>query len=32
VVLENIPYEDTAGYVKRVMKNTEKYKNIYDIK
>jgi hypothetical protein len=30
--LENIPYEDTAGYVKRVMKNTEKYKNIYDIK
>ena len=32
VVLENIPYEDTAGYVKRVMKNTEKYKNIYDMK
>ena len=31
VVLENIPYEDTAGYVKRVMKNTEKYKDIYDI-
>lgn len=30
-VLENIPYEDTAGYVKRVMKNTEKYKKIYDI-
>ena len=28
--LENIPYEDTAGYVKRVIKNTEKYKNIYD--
>ena len=32
VVLENIPYEDTAGYVKRVMKNIEKYKKIYDIK
>ena len=31
VVLENIPYEDTDGYVKRVMKNAEKYKNIYDI-
>ncbi len=31
VVLENIPYEDTAGYVKRVIKNTEKYKKIYDI-
>ena len=31
VVLENIPYEDTAGYVRRVVKNTEKYKNIYDI-
>ena len=31
VVLENIPYEDTAGYVKKVMKNTEKYKKIYDI-
>ena len=31
VVLENIPYEDTAGYVKRVVKNTEKYKKIYDI-
>ena len=30
--LENIPFEDTAGYVKRVMKNTEKYKKIYDIK
>ena len=30
--LENIPYEDTAGYVKRVMKNTEKYKKIYDMK
>ncbi len=29
--LENIPYEDTAGYVKRVMKNIEKYKKIYDI-
>lgn len=31
VVLENIPYEDTAGYVKMVIKNTEKYKNIYDM-
>lgn len=31
VVLENIPYEDTAGYVRRVIKNTEKYKNIYDM-
>lgn len=31
VVLENIPYEDTAGYVKRVMKITEKYKKIYDM-
>lgn len=30
--LENIPYEDTAGYVKRVIKNAEKYKKIYDIK
>ncbi len=29
--LENIPYKDTAGYVKRVMRNTEKYKNIYDM-
>ncbi len=29
--LENIPYKDTAGYVKKVMKNIEKYKNIYDI-
>lgn len=29
--LENIPYKDTAGYVKKVMKNTEKYKNIYDM-
>ena len=31
VVLENIPYEDTAGYVKRVKKITEKYKKIYDM-
>ncbi len=31
VILENIPYEDTAGYVRRVIKNTEKYKNIYDM-
>ena len=30
--LENIPYEDTAGYVKKVIKNTEKYKKIYDMK
>ena len=29
--LESIPYKDTAGYVKKVIKNTEKYKNIYDI-
>ena len=28
--LENIPYEDTEKYVERVMKNTEKYKEIYD--
>lgn len=28
--LENIPYEDTAGYVKKVMRNYEKYKEIYD--
>ena len=28
--LENIPYEDTEKYVKRVIKNTEKYKEIYD--
>ena len=31
VVLENIPYEDTAGYVRSVVKITEKYKNIYDM-
>ena len=30
--LENIPFEDTAGYVKRVIKNAEKYKKIYDVK
>ncbi len=30
--LENIPYKDTAGYVKRVMLNYERYKNIYDLK
>ena len=29
-ILENIPYEDTEKYVKRVIKNTEKYKEIYD--
>lgn len=29
--LENIPYKDTAGYVKKVIKNTEKYKKIYDM-
>ncbi len=29
--LENIPYDDTAGYVKRVMRNYEKYKDIYDL-
>lgn len=31
VVLENIPYEDTAGYVKRVVRNYKKYKEIYDL-
>lgn len=30
VVLKNIPFEDTAGYVKKVVRNCEKYKNIYD--
>lgn len=29
--LENIPYEDTAGYVKRVMRIKERYQKIYDI-
>lgn len=29
--LENIPYEDTAGYVKKVMKNIERYEKIYDL-
>lgn len=29
--LENIPYKDTEGYVKRVVKITEKYKKIYDM-
>ncbi len=29
--LESIPYEDTAGYVKRVMKIKEKYEKIYDM-
>lgn len=31
VVLEKIPYEDTAGYVKKVMKNIERYEKIYDL-
>lgn len=30
-VLENIPYEDTAGYVKKVVKVKERYQKIYDI-
>lgn len=30
-VLENIPYEDTAGYVKKVIKVKERYQKIYDI-
>ena len=30
VVLESIPYEDTAAYVKRVMRNYERYNKIYD--
>ncbi len=30
--LDNIPYEDTAGYVRRVMKITGKYKDIYKMK
>lgn len=29
--LENIPYEDTAGYVKKVVKIKERYQKIYDI-
>ena len=29
--LENIPYDDTSGYVRRVMRNYEKYKDIYDL-
>ena len=29
--LENIPYEDTAGYVKKVIKVKERYQKIYDI-
>ncbi len=28
--LENIPYEDTSAYVKKVMKNYKKYNEIYD--
>ncbi len=28
--LENIPYEDTSAYVKKVMKNYNKYNEIYD--
>ncbi len=28
--LESIPYEDTAGYVKKVIKNYKKYNEIYD--
>lgn len=29
--LKNIPYKDTAGYVKKVMKVKERYQKIYDI-
>lgn len=29
--LENIPYEDTAGYVKKVVKIKERYQKIYDM-
>lgn len=28
--LQNIPYDDTAKYVEKVMRNYEKYKEIYD--
>lgn len=28
--LENIPYEDTSAYVKKVLKNHKKYNEIYD--
>lgn len=31
ITLDVIPYEDTARYVKKVMKNIEKYQKIYDI-
>ena len=31
VTLDEIPYEDTAQYVKKVMKNIERYQKIYDI-
>jgi len=30
--LDNIPYEDTEGYVERVTKITKKYKDIYKMK
>lgn len=31
ITLDVIPYEDTAQYVKKVMKTIEKYQKIYDI-
>ncbi len=30
--LDTIPYNDTAAYVEKVMKNCEKYRSIYDFK
>lgn len=29
--LESIPYDDTAAYVKKVIKTCEKYRRIYDM-
>ena len=31
LTLDKIPYEDTAQYVKKVMKNIQRYQKIYDI-
>ena len=31
LTLDKIPYEDTAQYVKKIMKNIERYQKIYDI-
>lgn len=28
--LDTIPYEDTSGYVKKVVRNCERYRSIYD--